>query len=348
MIIALDKSSMWRIIALHSSQAVVIVPAQVLPGLVYPPSCYITGDGLNLGSCLELPAALTAVVPELGSTLDFQTREAPDRMEITVVTADVWGNQVAAGGANIQAELYKFTDKAPPPDVTEESSEGSESESDATDHANVGNFAISNEAKVDHLAVMELPTHPTASVGAVSHDNLSSTSAMRAEELVSGIRNTAFAAFDEAVTAPAVILSDRAPAGVSSRAATAIASDIKSSPDASSPSTMEASIQLPPIVSAEGAAVTAEPVLDWYPVGPMANVKVMDNRDGSYTVAYTVHTSGRYKLEVNLRVSIFIVTVPGTGAFLQVKCSEYFCGITHILQFSFSWLLGLCLAATID
>jgi hypothetical protein len=188
---------------------VTIVSAQVLPGLVFPPSCYITGDGLNLGSFLELPAALTAVAPELGSTLDFITREVPDRMEITVVTADVWGNQVAAGGAIIQAELYKFTDKAPLPDVVDSSSD---SDSDAADRA--------------------------------ASDSLSSESGT------------------------------------------------------------QASTSSPPPASTDGVVLHVEPVLDWYPVGPMANVKVVDNRNGSYTVAYTVHTSGRYKLEVSPGVSI--------------------------------------------
>lgn len=49
------------------------------------------------------------------------------------------------------------------------------------------------------------------------------------------------------------------------------------------------------------AAVKPELIIpQWYDAGYLANVKVIDPNDGTYSVCYTLHKTGRYKLEVRV------------------------------------------------
>lgn len=51
--------------------------------------------------------------------------------------------------------------------------------------------------------------------------------------------------------------------------------------------------------SDEGLVVEPESGCGWYEVGRMANIKVSDNNDGTYRIAYTIRHAGRHKLEVS-------------------------------------------------
>jgi hypothetical protein len=45
----------------------------------------------------------------------------------------------------------------------------------------------------------------------------------------------------------------------------------------------------------------------WYEVGRMANIKVTDNNDGTYTIAYTIRHAGRHQLEVRFVLRFYCV-----------------------------------------
>lgn len=103
-------------------------------------------------------------------------------------------------------------------------------------------------------------------------------------------------------------------------------------------STDESKLDLEP--SHDGVGEQAGPA--WYPVGRMANEKVTDNGDGTYTIAFTMHKSGRYKLDVravgrspSMMVTFHSFAVFRIPGFTQVSVNGemlprfpiYYCGV---------------------